>query len=119
MTRFVRVANTTRQSTLGNKVPLASSLIERAVGLLGTPTFPEGDGLLIERTASIHMFFMRYAIDAVFIGKGNRVTKVVANLKPWRVVLWAWGARDCLELPAGTAERTGTRVGDELEIAPI
>jgi hypothetical protein len=60
------------------------------------------------------MFFMRYAIDAVFVGKDGRVTKVVPNLEPWRVVWWARGARDCLELPAGTAADTRIHVGDEL-----
>ena len=49
------------------------------------------------------MFFMRFAIDAVFVDADGRVTKVVPNLKPWRVVWWAPGARDCLELAAGAA----------------
>lgn len=119
MVRLVRVRNASRASIVASSARVASSLMQRGVGLLGTRTLNEGDGLLIERTASIHMFFMRYPIDAVFIGKGNRVTRVVANLKQWRVVLWAWGARDCLELPAGTAERTGTVVGDQLLIEDI
>ena len=59
------------------------------------------------------MFFMRYAIDAVFVDRHMRVTKVAAGLKPWRMVLWARGARDCLELRAGAAEGSGTTVGDE------
>ena len=63
------------------------------------------------------MFFMRYPIDAVFISKRGRVTKVVQNLKPWRVVWWAPGARDCLELRAGAAAESGTQVGDELRLA--
>ena len=62
------------------------------------------------------MFFMRFAIDAVFVSADGRVTKVVPNLKPWRVVWWAPGARDCLELAAGAAERSGTRPGDELRL---
>ena len=52
--------------------------------------------------------------DAVFVGADGRVTKVVPDLKPWRVVWWAPGARDCLELPSGAAARSGTRVGDGL-----
>jgi uncharacterized membrane protein (UPF0127 family) len=64
------------------------------------------------------MFFMRYPIDAVFVSKEMRVTKIAANLKPWRVVWWARGARDCLELPAGQAAATGTQVGDELRLVP-
>ena len=86
------------------------------MGLLRTPQLGRGEGLWIERSPSIHMFFMRYAIDAVFVAADGRVTKIVPNLKPWRVVWWARGARDCLELPAGAVAASGTRVGDRLEL---
>jgi uncharacterized protein len=91
-------------------------LRDRVVGLLATPELPAGEGLLIERTQSIHMFFMRYPIDAVFVDHSGRVTKVAADLKPWRVVPWARGARDCIELRAGAASEGATQVGDQLEI---
>ena len=112
--RFVRVENITRGTTLGERIRVASSAIDRSVGLLRTPEVEPGEGLWIERSPSIHMFFMRYPIDAVFIGKDGRVTKVVPNLKPWRVVWWARGARDCLELRAGAAAQSGTQAGDEI-----
>ena len=86
------------------------------MGLLRTPALRPGEGLWIERSPSIHMFFMKYAIDAVFVAADGRVTKVVANLKPWRVVWWAPGARDCLELPAGAAAASGIQVGDQLRL---
>ncbi len=89
---------------------------ERNVGLLGTRSLESGEGLWIERSPSIHMFFMRFAIDAVFIAADGRVTKVVPNLRPWRVVWWARGARDCLELPVGAASAAGIQVGDQLRI---
>ena len=60
------------------------------------------------------MWFMRFPIDAVFVDRADRVTKVVPNLKPWRVVWWARGARDCLELPAGAAKAARIEVGDQL-----
>jgi uncharacterized membrane protein (UPF0127 family) len=43
--------------------------------------------------------------------------KVVENLRPWRIVGWARGARDCLELPVGAAGASGTQVGDVLALA--
>ena len=116
--RFVRIRNATRGTALGDRIRVASSTLDRTVGLLRTPALAQGEGLWIERSPSIHMFFMPYAIDAVFVSKSGRVTKVAANLKPWRVVWWAPGARDCLELPAGTAAASGTHVGDELVLEP-
>ena len=114
----VRVRNVTRDTMLGDRVRIASSTADRTVGLLRTPSLEPGEGLWIERSPSIHMFFMPYAIDAVFVSKDGRVTKIAADLKPWRVVWWAPGARDCLELPAGVAAATGTQVGDEVAVEP-
>ncbi len=114
--RFVRIENVTRGTTVGGRIRVASSTKDRTVGLLRTPDVKPGEGLWIERSPSIHMFFMPYAIDAVFVSKTGRVTKVVPNLKPWRVVWWARGARDCLELPVGAVAASGTEVGDRLEL---
>ena len=116
MTRYVRIENATRGTLVASRCRVASSAVDRSVGLLRTPEVKPGEGLLIERSPSIHMFFMRYAIDVVFIDKHLRVTKVVSRLKPWRVVLWARGARDCIELRAGALEESGTQRGDQLTI---
>lgn len=117
MTRFVRIVNTTRGTTLAARCRVASSTRDRTVGLLATPA--PGEPLLIERSPSIHMFFMRYAIDVVFVDRAQRVTKLVSNLRPWRVVWWARSARDCIELPAGTLTGTDTRVGDQLTFSEL
>ena len=107
-----------RNTLLGDRVRVARSLADRTVGLLGTRSLSPGEGLWIERSPSIHMFFMRFPIDAVFVAGDGRVTKIVENLKPWRVVWWARGARDCLELPVGAVQASSTRVGDRLELTP-
>lgn len=117
--RFVRIENATRGTTVADRVRVASSTLDRTVGLLRTPDVQRGEGLWIERSPSIHMFFMPYAIDAVFVSGAGRVTKVVADLKPWRVVWWARGARDCLELRAGAAAESGTQAGDELRLVDL
>jgi uncharacterized membrane protein (UPF0127 family) len=57
------------------------------------------------------MFFMRFAIDAVFLDQAGRVVRAAERLRPWTPVAWARGGRDVLELPAGTIARTGTQAG--------
>lgn len=64
----------------------------------------------------IHMFWMNFAIDAVFVDRRHRVLKVYRTLKPWRVVPLVWGAGGVLELPAGTVAEGELARGDELEI---
>ena len=115
----MRVANRTRGAVAVERCRLARSLWDRTVGLLGTGHLAAGEGLWIERSPSIHMFFMRYPIDAVFVDRGGRVVRIVERLRPWRLVAWVRGARDCLELPAGAARAAGIQVGDELALEPI
>jgi len=85
---------------------------------MGRPELPPGGGMWLQPGSSIHMLFMRFPIDAVFLGRpddsgGRRVVAVHARLRPWTgVVWWARGADGCLELPAGTAAASGTEVGD-------
>jgi uncharacterized membrane protein (UPF0127 family) len=114
MTEWARVTNQTRGTLLTERCRIARSLKDRTIGLLGTNGLAAGHGLWIERSPSIHMFFMRYAIDVVFIDRHGRVVRVVENLRPWRIVAWVRGARDCIELPAGSVRPTGTVAGDVL-----
>jgi uncharacterized membrane protein (UPF0127 family) len=115
----VRIFNTSRGVVLAERCPVARTFSQRNIGLLRTELSSLGDGLFIERSPSIHMFFMSYPIDAIFVDRSGRVVRIAADLKPWRIVAWARGARDCYEAPAGTATRTGTRVGDQLEIGAL
>jgi uncharacterized membrane protein (UPF0127 family) len=119
MASYVRVENETRGTVVAERCRVASTAIDRSVGLLRTSEVLPGEGLLIERSPSIHMFFMRYPIDVVFIDRRHRATRVIADLKPWRVVLWARGARDCIELRAGALAESGTQAGDQLRIVEL
>lgn len=109
------VRNTTKGTELGDNVSLAGTAQTRNKGLLGRDGLDAGEGLWIKPCEAIHMFFMRFAIDAVFIDKQKRVTKVASNLKPWRLSA-SFRAHSVVELPAGTAQRTNTERGDQLEI---
>jgi uncharacterized protein len=90
---------------------VASNPWRRAVGLLGRSSLDPGEGLLFPRTGSIHMFFMRFAIDAVFCDRDLVVVKVVRGLGPWRTA-GARGAKVTVELPVGAAD--GLEPGDRL-----
>jgi uncharacterized membrane protein (UPF0127 family) len=92
---------------------IADSVLARTKGLLGRRSIPPGEGLLLEPAASIHMFFMRFPIDAVFLDRELKVLKVVAHLKPWRIA-GQRGARLVLELAAGEAARRGVQPGQRL-----
>ena len=94
---------------------LAETPLTRLKGLLGRRELPTGEGLLLRPTSSIHMFFMRFAIDAVWVDKGLNVLKVSPEVGPWKVA-GCKGARGVVELPAGEAARRGVQVGDQLAL---
>ena len=85
---ILKVHNQTRSTLLGDKIELAETAWSRARGLLGRASLGEGEGLLITRCNAIHMFFMRFAIDATFLDKNDQVVKVVRNIRPWRLCVW-------------------------------
>ena len=95
---------------------VADNALTRMRGLLGRRSLEPGEGLLLRPAGSIHMFFMRFAIDAVFVDRQLVVRKVVPELQPWRVA-FAPGSRSVLELAAGEAERRGIRPGQQLVVA--
>ena len=94
---------------------LADSFAKRLRGLLGRSGLEAGHGLLIRPASSVHMFFMRFAIDAVLLDDDLQVVKVTPALRPWRITA-ARGARSVLELRAGEAARHGIVAGDVLEL---
>jgi uncharacterized membrane protein (UPF0127 family) len=94
---------------------VADTAPSRMRGLLGRSELEPGEGMLIRPTNSVHMFFMRFAIDVVFVDRELAVRKVVEKLRPWRVA-GCRGARAALELPAGAASRCGITVGERLSL---
>jgi uncharacterized membrane protein (UPF0127 family) len=114
----MKAVNCTRQIVLSENLETANRFFKRFIGLMGRKRINPGGGLLIAPCSSIHMFFMRFPIDAVFIGSDGRVVYLEKQIQPWRVSRVVWKARSVLELPAGTIDRTGTEVGDLIEIIP-
>lgn len=95
---------------------VAANPWERLVGLLPRATLPQGDGLLLRNEQAIHTLGMRFAIDVAYLDGEARIVKLVSAMPPMRLGPFVRSARAILEVPAGTFENTGTRLGDHLEI---
>ena len=112
--------NLDRDTVLASPLESAESLWARFMGLMGRPSLPPGSGLWLPGGNGIHMMFMRFPIDCVFVGRpdatGARTVLAVRRaLPPWRGVVWyVRGAQGTLELPAGALERSATVVGDRI-----
>ena len=115
--------NHTRSSDIASDVEVADSLLAKFKGLMGRQALPAGAALWLPESNGIHMMFMRFPIDAVFLGRpdatGARpVVSVHRALRAWTgLVPFVRGAHGVLELPVGAIDTSRTEVGDLVEIA--
>ena len=106
--------NVTRGVVIGDDIREAGTFLARLRGLLGTDGMAHGEGLWIHPCSSIHSIGMRFEFDALFLGPGGKVVERYERFRRNRISRVFWNTRGVLELPAGTIERTGTEVGDEI-----
>jgi uncharacterized membrane protein (UPF0127 family) len=113
---MAQLFNSSREKVLIPHLQIADSMWSRMVGLLGTRQLPIEQALWITRGNSVHTFFMKYAIDCIFVDEQLRVKKIYSNLKPWRVTVPVWGARSVIEMSAGQVDRLKIHEGDTLYV---
>lgn len=115
--------NLDRETVLADPLETAGSFWGKLMGLMGRPSLPAGGGLWLPGGNGIHMMFMRFPIDAVFVSAADadgvrRVRSVHRGLRAWTgLVPLVRGAHGVLELPVGTIEATRTEVGDRVRIS--
>jgi uncharacterized membrane protein (UPF0127 family) len=99
-------------------VELADTFIKQVVGLMFRKSF---EGALIfdmgrETYDGIHMLFVRFPIDVVFLGPDKKIVDVKAGLRPWTGTAFPNSRfQYAIELPAGTVEKYGLESGESLE----
>lgn len=89
---------------VAEKVSIADNFYTRFLGLMGQKQLPDKYALLLSPCSSIHMMFMRFAIDVIYVDKDLNVVKVTKNIKPWRLDMGHRKAKYTIELPAGTID---------------
>lgn len=90
----------------------------RMVGLLRHARLDPGDGLVIVPCNMVHTWFMRFAIDVLFLDAAGVVLKAVSTMRPFQLAWGGWKAKTTVELPAGTLVRSGIGPGDVIGIEP-
>src|SRR5579871_4492918 len=120
---LLKAINQTRGAVVCARLEAAGGLAGKSRGLLGRDHLHDDAGMLFEAGRLepfmwMHMFFMRFPIDIVFLDRANRVLRISHELRPWRVSPLVWGARRALELASGAARRRGIEPGDLIAIEP-
>jgi uncharacterized protein len=115
--RSHRLVNRRNDAVVANVVKAAVDSSSRRRGLLGLDAMPDGQALIIAPCNAIHTWFMRFAIDVVFVTKRGEVIKRYDAVSPWRMAV-AWRAFAVIELAAGALRTSETGKGDVVEIVP-
>ena len=97
------------------KIEIANSFFSRLRGLMGRSHLDKGTGLLLAPCNSIHMLFMRFAIDEIYLDKEFCIKKIARNVSPWIGMSFCFGAWGALEMASGEANRLNLRVGQKLQ----
>mgnify|MGYP006267079403 CR=1 FL=1 len=114
--------NLTRGTVIAADLELGESFWARFRGLMGRRGLSDEAGLWLAGSSSIHMLFMRFPIDCVFVGRedadgARTVVGLRRALRPWTgVVWWVRGGAGTIELPVGAIDRSGTALGDRVSI---
>ena len=111
----LRVRNLTKNTILADRADIADTSATRQRGLLKHTGLGDGEGLWIVPCEGVHSFFMKFAIDVVFINKKKVVTKMRPNMVKSRIA-FSFRAHSTIELPVGMIRKSQTTVGDQLEL---
>ncbi len=95
---------------------IAKGFFERARGLLGQKFLDEKNGLWIHHCSSVHTFFMKMPIDAIFVDKKMKVVGIYEDLKPFRITKWVWRSDSVIELPSGSVQRLKIHRGEVFRV---
>lgn len=111
----MKIFNTTKKTLVASHATIANTAFSRTIGLLNRKSLPAGEALIITQCRAIHMFFMRFAIDAIFLDKNKRVVGLVRSIKPFALSPYFWKASWVIEVPENTIRDSKTEVGDFIE----
>ena len=110
------IKNATQNTQVAYRAREARSFWAKLKGLIGQRCFEAGEALSLRRCRAIHMFGMKFPIDAIFLDKDMQVLRLVRNLMPGSISPFVYRAYTTIELPIGTIDQTKSKEGDQLII---
>jgi uncharacterized protein len=116
--RPLRLVHPRSGRVLAERLEVPRTFVGRGLGLMFRRGLGAGEGMWITPCSGIHMFGMRFAIDAVFLDRRLRIVRLYEGLRPWRVVPLVLRAHSVVELPAGATAGLELQRGEPLAVEP-
>ena len=95
-------------------IETADTFFKRFLGLMGRKKLSPSEGLLITPCNSVHMMFMRFSIDVIYLDDNMKVLKIVKSLTTWIGLSACLKAKSVVEVATGEADRLGICEGMRL-----
>ena len=111
------LSNLTRKCRIVSKVRHCKTAREKAIGLMFS--LPIRDRCLVfhfdpPRRVDLHMFFVFYPIDVLFLDRSRKVVEIKEHFLPFTVYLSRKKAAFVVELPNGTIPEKRIHIGDKM-----
>lgn len=111
------VSNVTRGTIVAAEANEARSFTAKLFGLMGKAGMANNAALIIYHTNWIHTFWMRFALDLIYITREGTVVGLETGLAPNRIGKLFWRGQTVIELCAGVIAASRTELGDRLHVA--
>ncbi|HZS04133.1 MAG TPA: DUF192 domain-containing protein [Blastocatellia bacterium] len=112
----IRIYHCPTGQCVAERVVVANTALKRLRGLLGRRGLAANEALWLRPSNGIHTLGMLFAIDAIFLDKDLRITRVVENLRPFRITIPHLRTRSVLEMAAHSVARLQLKTGDQLRV---
>jgi uncharacterized membrane protein (UPF0127 family) len=113
--RLVQAGN---GNIVAEEVMRAHTFFRRLKGLMFTKSLPSGCCLHIRPCRSVHTFFMKYAIDILYLDAQHNIVGAEANLMPGKLGAIYPNSVSVIELPEGTIQQNDLRIGQAVRFEP-
>ncbi len=110
------VKNLTRNIIISSNAKICGSIFSKFVGLMFSRK--SGRALIFafkkENKISLHMLFVFYSIDVLFLDKNKKVADIKENFRPFTLYTSRIKSKYAVELPNRTIKKTKTKIGDRI-----
>lgn len=100
----MKLINSRTNDVIADRAVVAGSFLKRLKGMLGQQAMAGGTALVLKPCRSIHTFFMRFSVDAVFLDRRGVVIHLITDMPPSRVSPVVNGSVMVVEFPGGTVK---------------
>ena len=110
------IKNTTKRTVIAENSNICKNIIAKSLGLM----FALKPKTLIftfkkEEIVPLHMLFVFYPIDVLFLDKNKGVAEIKESLMPFSFYTPKNKAQYVIELPKGTIKKTKTALGNKIQ----